>query len=159
MNQKSLSNWLKGIIIATAIVGLGVYGLILPEIGKSLVEQAPEYEYCFRPWLIFLLTTGIPCFLVLFHGWGVAGNIGKNKSFSIENAKHLKSISMLALVDTGYLFVGNIVFLLLDMNHPGIMIVSLIIIVMGIVFSVAAAALSHLIEKAAKLQDESDLTI
>lgn len=159
MNQSSLSKWLKGIIIATAIVGLGFYGLILPEMGKSLVESNPEFDYCFWPWLIFLLTTAIPCYLVLIQGWGVASNIGKNKSFSMENAKHLKNISLLALIDTGYFFVGNIVFLLLNMNHPGIVLVSLLVIVLGLVFSVAAAALSHLIEKAAKLQDESDLTI
>lgn len=159
MNQKSLSKWLKGIVIATGIVGLGIYFLILPEIGRTLVEQAPEFEYCYWPWLIFLISTSIPCYLVLFHGWGVATNIGKNKSFSMENAKHLKAISVLALVDTGYLFAGNVVFLFLEMNHPGIMVASLLVIIMGLVFTVAAAALSHLIEKAARLQDESDLTI
>lgn len=159
MNQTSLAKWLKGIIIATAIVGLGIYGLIIPELGKSLVDKYPEFESYYLPWLLFLLSTGIPCYLVLFQGWGVASNIGRNKSFSMENAKHLKNISMLALIDTVYFFIGNIVLCLLNMNHPGILLGSLLVVVLGLVFCVAAAALSHLIEKAARLQDQSDLTI
>lgn len=159
MNQKSLSKWLKGIIIATAIVGAGLYLLFLPWVGRDLAADNPDKESWFWPWLIFLLTTGIPCYIVLIKGWAVSTNIGKDKSFSHENAKHLKSISTLTLIDIGYLFVGNVVFLLLDMSHPSVILASLLVMFCGIVFAVAAAALSHLIEKAATLQDENDLTI
>jgi len=49
--------------------------------------------------------------------------------------------------------------MLLNMNHPGILLLSLLICFVGVAVTVAAACLSHLVRKAAKLQDESDLTV
>ena len=45
------------------------------------------------------------------------------------------------------------------MNHPGIILYSLIVVFAGVAISVAAATLSHLVLKAAKLQEENDLTV
>ena len=45
------------------------------------------------------------------------------------------------------------------MNHPGILFISMVVVFAGIAIAVAAACLSHLIRKAAALQDQSDLTI
>ena len=47
----------------------------------------------------------------------------------------------------------------LNMNHPGIVIMSLLIVFAGTAIAVAAAALSRLVKKAAALQEQSDLTI
>ena len=51
------------------------------------------------------------------------------------------------------------VFLFLDMNHPSIVIASLLIVFVGVAVAVAAVVLSHLIEKAAVLKEQTDLTI
>ena len=45
------------------------------------------------------------------------------------------------------------------MNHPGIMIMSFVLDFIGIAASVCFAALSHLVLKAAKIQEENELTI
>jgi hypothetical protein len=45
------------------------------------------------------------------------------------------------------------------MSHPGVTLLSLLIVFAGIAIAVAAAALSHLVHKAAALQEQSDLTI
>ena len=45
------------------------------------------------------------------------------------------------------------------MNHPGVILYSLIVVFAGVVVSVASAALSHLVLKAALLHEESDLTV
>ena len=45
------------------------------------------------------------------------------------------------------------------MSHPDVVLASLVIDFVGIAVSVASAGLSHLVEKAAKLQEESELTI
>ena len=47
----------------------------------------------------------------------------------------------------------------LEMNHPGIVLISLIVVFFGSAVAVAAAVLSHLVLKAALLQEQSDLTI
>ena len=45
------------------------------------------------------------------------------------------------------------------MNHPGVILMLLLVVFAGVAVAVAAAALSHLVKKAAVLQEESDLTI
>ena len=47
----------------------------------------------------------------------------------------------------------------LGMSHPGIVLLSLAVDVVGVGIGIAAAALSHLVYKAAVLKSENDLTI
>lgn len=85
--------------------------------------------------------------------------IARDNSFSKENARYLKRICMLALLDSVYFFLANLVMLFLDMNHPGILLGSLFVDFAGVAVAVTAAALSHLALKAAKIQQENQLTI
>lgn len=159
MNQNSLSKWLKCIIVLIGGCGILVYGWIIPSFGRDLSEANPEFAYCYLPWLILIWVTGIPCCVALAFAWRVAANIGKGRSFSMENSRLLKRISVLAITDTAFFFAMNIVYLLLNMGHPGIVLLSLLVLAAGIAISVAAAALSHLVLKAAMLQEQSDLTV
>lgn len=159
MEQKTLSNWLKCIIIGVAICGLIIYAVVFPFYGTNLVNEYPEFSNRYWPWLIFIWFTGIPCFTVLILSWKIATNIGNDKSFSMANAKLFKWISGLAAGDSCFFFVGNLVMLFLNMSHPSVVLLSLIVVFAGVAVAVASAALSHLVMKAAKLQEESDLTI
>ena len=107
MKQKTLSSWLKAILVITGICGLVVYLWIIPEIADALLQRAPELEAAFLPWLIFLILTGIPCYAALGILWKIAQNIGANRSFCIQNAKLLKYISVLAAADAGFFFAGD----------------------------------------------------
>lgn len=159
MEQKSLAKWLKFVILGVGLCGLFVYLYMIPSFGTSMVEQYPEFSGAFWPWLIFLWITAIPCYAVLFFGWRIAGNIGRDRSFSVENSNYLKYVSWMAAIDSLFFFVGNVVLLFMNMNHPGILLISLIITFAGVTVTVAAAVLSHLVQKAARLQEQSDLTI
>lgn len=159
MEQKTLSKWLKCIILGLGICGLIIYTVVIPTLGKDLIERYTEFKGWYTPWLVFLWITGVPCFVALFLGWRVAKNIGLDKSFSNENAVIFKWISVLAAGDSFLFFIGNIIFLLLDMNHPSVLIISFIIVFAGIAVAIAAAVLSRLIKKAAVLQEQSDWTI
>ena len=159
MEQKHLSLWLKAILVGVAFCGLVVYALVVPMYGLNLRSLYPEFSNRFWPWVSFIWLSGIPCFLVLCHAWKIATNIGRDQSFTERNASLLKSISILAALDAGFFFIGNIVLLFLNMSHPGVVIASLVIVFAGVAVSVAAAALSHLVKKAAVLQEQSDWTI
>lgn len=159
MSQDTLAKWLKAIIIGVGIFGALVYGVVIPECGKMLVTMYPEFSYCYYPWLFFIWMTGIPCYAVLVLAWKIAVNIQKDNSFSMDNSRLMKWIAGMALGDVTFFFIGNVVFLFLDMNHPGIVLVSLLIVFIGVAVAVAAVVLSHLIAKAAGLQEQTDLTI
>lgn len=49
--------------------------------------------------------------------------------------------------------------LVLNINHIGILLISVLIMFVGFAIAIVAAALSHLVMKAANLQEQSDLTI
>ena len=159
MEQKHLSSWLKLILVGVAICGLVVYALVVPMYGMSLRSQYPEFSNRVWPWLLFIWVSGIPCFAVLGYAWKIATNIGIDRSFTDQNASLLKTISILSALDAAFFFVGNIVLLFLNMSHPGVVIASLVIVFVGVAVAVASAALSHLVKKAAVLQEQSDWTI
>lgn len=159
MGQKTLSLWLKGIIIGIGLCGLAIYGAVVPEFASYVREGYPEFARAVLPWKIFIWCSGIPCFAVLYFAWGIVSNIGMDRSFTEENAKKLRWISGLAAGDALFFFWGNVLLLLMNMNHPGIVLVSFVVVFIGIAVAVASAALSHLVKKAAALQEQSDLTI
>lgn len=159
MEQKTLAKWLKVILLGIAVCGLLVYFFVVPSYGKSLMSLYPEFAYRYYPWLFFLWASGIPCYAVLLLGWKIATNIGRDRSFSQANADYLKWISWLSAGDSAFFFLGNLIFLYANLSHPGVALFSLLIVFAGIAVTVAAAALSHLVKKAAALQEQSDLTI
>ena len=150
---------MKGVIAGFALCGILVYAWIFPFIGKEIVSANPECADWYAPWLAVLWIFAVPCYLVLYFAWKIAAEIGKDHSFSMENAGYLKHISQLAFLDSGYFFIANIVLLLCSKNHPGVLLASLLVDFIGASIGIAAAVLSHLVQKAAKLQMENDLTI
>lgn len=159
MKQAALSKWLKLMIAGVGICGVIVYAAVVPMLAGTMVVEYPELSYCRWPWMILLWITAVPCFIALIFAWKIAGNIGADRSFSVANAKLLKWISGLAAADTAIFFAGNLIYWLLNMNHPGIALFSLLVDFAGVAISVVFAVLSHLVLKAAELQDQSDLTI
>ena len=159
MKQEHLAKWLKIIITGVAVCIAIVYVYIIPHFGQEIIFRFPEYSQWYLPWLVFVSVTAIPIIIALVYCWQVALEIGRENSFSYINAKSLKRISRLAFVDSVYFIVGNILMLILNMNHPGILFLSLMVMFAGIAISVAAAALSHLINKAAEIREENELTI
>ena len=159
MNHNKLATQLKAVIIGVAILGLMVYLWIVPTLGQNMADMFPECADAYMPWLIFILATGIPCYTALIFAWKIAANIGNDHSFCRENGILMKRIARLATADGIFFFLGNIVLLFAGINHPGIVIVSLLVVCIAMGISVAASALSHLIMEAADLQEQSDFTI
>jgi hypothetical protein len=159
MNSQKFANWLKVIVFGTGICGIFLYLFLFPEWGRSISVSNPEYSFAYWPWMIFLWISAVPCYLTLICCYRIASEIGKENSFCNKNAKQLRLISLLAAADTVYFFMGNLVFFFLNMSHPGIILLALIVVFIGIAITVAAAALSHLVYKAAKLQEENEYTI
>ena len=159
MKKESLSRRLRFILVGMGLCGLAVYGWFIPSAGRGLVAGYPEFSGFFWPWLLFLWATGIPCLIALVPGWKIADSIGKDRSFTQANARRLALIANLAAGDAAFFFIGNVALWLLNMNFPGVVLMSLMVVFVGAAIAVAAACLSHLVQKAAALQEQSDLTI
>lgn len=106
----------------------------------------------------------MPCYATLVCSWKITDEIGKDNSFCRKNANLLKLISIFSASDSAFFFTGNIILLLLNMNHPGIVLLvfillALVVVFAGIAITVTAASLSHLVYKAAQIREENELTI
>lgn len=159
MEQLSLSRWLKSITIGIGIIGIIVYLLITPSWGYDLLRNSIDMSRWYWPWLVFIWITAIPCYMSLFEFWKICCEVGRDNSFSRENARSLKRISQLLIITSIIVFIGNVVLFLLKMNHPSIAIIMGFVMFGGIAVAVFAATLSHLILKASKMREENELTI
>lgn len=159
MRPASFAKWLKGIIIGTTLIGIGccVYGI--PMIMDWFMTDFPEFAYWVLPWKSLLYCCAIPCFIAMVLSWKIASNIQEDKSFCYENARLFHIFSYLALGDTVVFLTGSIIFMILEMNHPGLLIIEILIAFVGLAVCVCTAALSFLVAQAAQLQEDNDLTI
>lgn len=159
MEQKSLSAWCQAAVGGLGAAALIVYLWVIPSAGQSVAYAYPEFAWCYLPWLIFLSLTALPIAAILVLCFFVVRSIGRDRSFSRENSRRMTGISFLAAGTTVYFWAGNLAFLLLGMSHPGIFLLAHFFVLLGIAVSVAAAALSHLVYKAALMKEEEDLTV
>lgn len=158
MSSKALSRLLFVAFLGVGVVGLlGYYGII--KLGLATVEEAPEFAYAFWPWVIFSGLFALPCFVAVYLALRISLDLGRGNAFTKVNARRLKIVSRMAIFDALYFFAGNILLLFLNMNHPGILIASLLVVFIGIVISLLAEALSRLTAGAEGLKEENDLTI
>ena len=137
MNQKSLSQMLRLLVALVAAAGLAISAWLV-RYGYQLCQERGQ-SGLFLPWLIFFLLTLLAVYAALGLAWRMFASIGRDQSFSAENARRLKYMSWLACADAvAYLLALSFV---------------------GVCLSVACACLSHLVKKAADLKQDQELTI
>ena len=159
MSQKSLSVWLRVITVIVALVVLLFFALLVPALGRRVIESFPEFSAWYWPGLILAWCMALPCFAALGLFWCICVNIGRDKSFSEENGRYLSWISRLALFDALFLLAVSILLATQGIVTADYAFIELALIIAGVGIAIIAAALSHMVAKACKLQDDSDLTI
>jgi hypothetical protein len=159
MSSKTLCHIIRAVVIAAALCGIYICAAILPSVGRSFTYWYPEFAQAYLPWLIFLWITALPVFAVLVLVWMASSAVGQDMVLTVRTARLVKYAAIFTFGDTIFFFIGNIILLLLGMNHPGIVLVSLFVCVLGVSLAVLAAVLARYLTKAAALQEEVDGTI
>jgi hypothetical protein len=85
--------------------------------------------------------------------------MGRDEVFTLTVARWIRTSAVLLFADVAFFFAGNLALFALKMSHPGIVLCSLLIDIIGIALALGAAVLSRYITKAAALQEESEGTI
>jgi hypothetical protein len=156
MNQKSLANWIKAIVIGVGLGGIMVYFWLDMILDPTVISDIAGYEVSTLPWNILILITLIPCYGVLVFVWKIAHQVELDNSFSFQNVGYLKWIMLLCLSIAVIFFCGNIILLIMNINHPSIFILSIFFCFVAIAIGIIAAVLAHLVEKAAIIKEEND---
>jgi hypothetical protein len=156
MRQKKISYWLKGIDVLLGAMGLIFFGglTFFALQLKELDAQSLFWTFIFSSWYIAVL-----CYGVLIEFWKVCTQIGRDNSFSVENAKSFHRMGMCgALSAVG--FAVRIVYLAIGgaLGLP-VAVFTVAEILIALVFVVLCEALSRLIINAYEMKQENDLTI
>lgn len=159
MKQDSFSRYLKGLVITMAVLGLLLCVFFVPSFGKDIVKANPGLAYLYYPSLVFVYFTVIPVYIALWNAWRIFCNIGKNNSFCFENSSRLKNISYLASADTFLYIAAAVALVSLNVLGWNALIFIVIIVFIGFAMAIVCSSLSHLVDKAASLKEENDLTI
>ena len=146
-------------VIAAGACSLFLCIYVIPSWGRSMIQANPEFSTWFWPWFLFAWLVTLPCFAVLVFIWKVSGAVIRDTVFTVITAKWVKIGAILVLLDAALLFIGNIVLLLLNMNHPGVLLLSTIGVIFLVALALLAAVLSRYLTKAAVLQEECEGTI
>ena len=146
----------RAAVIIVAICGIAVCFYLLPSLGMLIRDNNPGYANFYFPWLIFLWVTIMPCFAVLVFIWKVSTAIKLETVFTLKTASYFTACTIILFCDVVFFFAGNIVFLLLGLNHVWIMFLSLIAGIFGTTLTVLMAFFSRYLTKAATLQEEVD---
>ena len=159
MSSKTLGNLMKVSVLAVAVCGLFLCLFVVPLWGYSVIDSNPEFGGWFWPWLVFTWLFSLPCFAILVYIWKVAGAVIGDTVFTTKTAKWVKTGAVLLLSDAAFLFVGNVTLLLLNMNHPSVLLLTIISAIFAIALALLAAVLSRYLTKAAILQEECEGTL
>ena len=86
MSQKEVSRWLKGITIAIGLMGVLFFFVVMPYMAQDRADTYPEVSYLMWPGMIYGWGIGVICYAILYQFWKVCVEIGRDNSFSAENA-------------------------------------------------------------------------
>jgi hypothetical protein len=151
--------------IVIVLIGLGALALLLwePQI-EGVNAHRTNFEIYFKdPFLALVYAGSIPFFIALYQAFKVLGYVGRNKVFSPEVVKALRTIKYCALAIIGFVVVEEIWILLMsgrDNDNPGAPIfLGVLIIFPSIVVATAAAMFERILQNAVDLKSEHDLTV
>ena len=159
MKQSQLARWLKMITILAGVAGMLLFFGIIPAVVRDLGREFPELNYLVLPCLVVLWAAAVPCLVALVEFWGVCSRIAEDNSFCRENARSLEIIGKLALLDTVACLAVTAYLFLNHACNPGVILLSLGVMIAGTAIAIAAMTLSHLVDKAVRIKEDNDLTI
>lgn len=164
MDQKKLSRWLKLVAVVVGAALAVFFALLMPWLTlvlrhSSYIGYTPPTAAHGIALLAAVDLTAMPCGGALLRFWRIADNIGRDRSFCRENVRHLLAISRYALVCVGWCLVVTAAFTVMGVIHLSFVAAALFLMLAGAAVAVAAAALAHLTEKAARIKEENDLTV
>ena len=87
MSQKEVSKWLKVITILVGVAGIIFFFVVMPYMAYDVAAAYPEAAYLKWPGMIYGWGIGVICYAILYQFWKVCVEIGRDNSFSAENAK------------------------------------------------------------------------
>lgn len=149
--------FLKGVVTLIGAVVLVICIFALPHLIKSELKGDFDYGYIF----LGLYITAIPFFFALYQAIKLLNYIDKNKAFSELSTTALRNIKYCAVTISALFAAGMpYIFYVADKDDaPGLAALGFVIIFSSMVIATFAAVLQKLLQNAAEIKSENDLTV
>lgn len=155
MNRKKSFGLMKIACAITFVLGVVLFGVVAPMIVLNLPEGG-LFTHSAVPELIYVEAVGALCFLSLWQAWKICREIGRDNSFSRENAKSLKRIARYMAAACAMMAAGAAACVI---TRNRVLFLAVLGTSIALIFALFAQAMAQLIEAGAQLKDENDLTI
>lgn len=159
MRQSKIAKVLKIFTVCVAAVAAMFFFFYMPFLIWEMSVMEPEAAWLRWPGTVGIWVIALLCYLALGEFWRICSRIGRDESFCRENASSMLHIGYLAFA-VALLVLGGAVFLIIIkyLNAAWIFVVFFVLCV-AVGIGVLCVALAKLIENAASLKEENDLTI
>jgi len=161
MKKKTMTRLLHAVLIVAAVLAALMFFWWVPELGKEMALAEPEYAWAYWPCLIWAWVFALPIFAAIYPAWQIFSSISQPEGpFTRLNARCLRAIAILAFADAVIFPAGMVIIGLMGAGQPGLtVLVTPAVIFACAAVGIAALVLSHLVDDAAGLKEDSDLTI
>ena len=162
MKKKTMTHLLHVVLIVGAVLLIGVFFIGVPMYGKYMATvAAPEFAYAYWPCLIWAWCFAIPIFAAMLPAWRIFSSISAPEgAFSRANASCFRWIAKLAFADAVIFPVGMLIVGSMGAGSPGLVVlITPAMIFVCVAVGLVMLVLSHLVDEAASLKEDSDLTI
>jgi hypothetical protein len=157
--KKGSTIFLRVVIVLIGIVALIV--MIRFPLTEGRAVDLDLFSIFSDPFIIYGYLASIPFFVALYQAFKLLGYIGQNKVFSLSSVKTLRTIKYCAIIQS-VLIVAAMLYIrasVKDDDPAGFIAISAVATFISIVIATAAAVFEKLLQGAAEIKSENDLTV
>ena len=159
--KRSSTLFLQAVIV---LIGTGILTFMLwePHVeGRN--KHATTFQIYFNdPFLVYAYLGSIPFFVALQRAFALLGYIGKNRVFSPDSVKALRTIKYCGMALIGFLLGAEAYFNLVMRGKDDIaggVMMGLLLIFVSTIITTAAAVFEKTLQSAIDMKSENDLTV
>jgi hypothetical protein len=160
MKPKLGSTLFLKVVLVLIALGAGAWMIRFPQLEGRAANLDLVSIYT-DPFIIYGYIASIPFFVALVQAFKLLGYIEKNEVFTQPAVRCLRNIKYCAIAIVGFI-AGGIAFIILNANgddYAGPVALGIITSFLSIVIATAAALFQKLLQSAADMKSENDLTV
>ncbi len=162
MKKTTMTRLLHAALIVGTLLLAGLFFWAIPTYGAYMATtEAPEFAYAYWPCLIWAWCFAAPIFAAVIPAWRICSSISSEEgAFTRSNARCLRWIAYLAFADAVIFPAGMLIVGAMGAGSPGLVVmVTPSVMLACVAVGIAFLCLACLVDDAAKLKEDSDLTI
>jgi MFS superfamily sulfate permease-like transporter len=158
--KRSLTIFLQIVIVLIGIIALAI--LIRFPLTEGRAANLDLFSIYADPFIMYGYAASIAFFIALYQAFKLLGYIGRNKVFSLNSVKALRTIKHCAITLGILIMMAGIyirIFHAKDDDPAGFVAVSIVATFISFVIATAAAVFERTLQSAVDMKSENDLTV